>query len=165
MPLYRLITLNHCSFSYISIVSSRSQYEPAPTEENVRSFKSYVANKQIALYKSQFNYLSFHLNEGIALKVSIMNCKIHSFGFHFDADFITENDSLSLLLIQIDRSFFQSRFRVWFGPENFFLLINLFNSNMSNVQLSTPNFNGRLHGPKVPCCCRLHTHRYRASRT
>ena len=22
-----------------------------------------------------------------------------------------------------------------------------------------------LHGPKVPCCCRLHTHRYRAPRT
>ena len=31
--------------------------------------------------------------------------------------------------------------------------------------MSSAKLDEEVHGPKVPCCCRLHTHWYRASRT
>ena len=146
MTLHGLVIFNHCSYSSIWINTYRSNYEPAPTEENVRSFQSYDVNKEIKLYKSQFYYLRFNFYGGIALKVSIMNCKSYSFVIDFVILYVdAENNASSLLLVQIDQSFVQRKISVWNHQEKSFLLINLFNSNMSNVEVWTPDdFKGKL---------------------
>ena len=138
--LYGLINFNFCSFSVTEIGFFRGQYEPAPTEENVRSFQSHVTNKPINIYKSQFDDLKFIAYDTVARKVSIIDCEIT----HFDIRTYS-NNVLCLLLLEISGSLLPSQVMLMESNEKLFLFINLFNINMFNLQiLSGKPFKGKL---------------------
>ena len=68
--------------------------------------------------------------------------------------------SLSGCSVQVETSVFINNTST---DDSSIIYVQKTNLNMisSNLSYNTPT----LHGPKVPCCCRLHTHRCRASRT
>ena len=136
--LYGLATFNHCSFSggrFVSIHIHGSNHEPAPTEENVRSFQSYVANKPIRVHKSEFRdiFISVY-NTTTARKVTIIDCRILFLAIRMPGK---EDHDLSLFFLHVIGSFSGTAFHVHDTKKKSFIFINLININMSDVTVTS----------------------------
>ena len=140
--LYGLININNClfdSYYYTNVYFFRSYYEPAPTEENVRSFQSYVTNKAMRLYKSQIDSLWLRFFD-TARKVTIFDSKIPDLSIFMEPEQVS---ALSLLMLEI--FFLQSQISISRGKEKSFLFINLFSGNIYDLSVSTSEyFNGKV---------------------
>ena len=147
-----LINFNYCFFQgnvdfFVRIY--KSKYEPAPTTENVRSFKSIVAKQPIKFYKSQFHFLDatvmFWVYEA-ARELTFIDCEIYTNYFRVSVPFV---DTVTLFSLQFHKTVLSTppssgsllplNFVIYMMNKNSFIFINMSSLTLSNVALKRYN--------------------------
>ena len=145
--LHGLINFNYCFFQGnvdFFVLIYKSKYEPVPTTENVRSFKSVVAKRPIKFYKSQFHFLDtgveFWVHEG-ARELIFIDCEIYINVLRI----IPDGDNMTLFSLQFHRTVLSTplssgpllplNFVIYMMNENLFIFINMSSVTLSNVAL------------------------------
>ena len=145
-----LINFNHCFFQgnvdfFVRIY--KSKYEPAPTTENVESFKSIVAKRPIKFYKSQFHFLDADVGFGVykaARELIFIDCEIYTNNLYIENPRYY-GDNVILFSLQFHRSVLSTppssgsllplNFVIDTMNENLFIFINMSILSLSNVAL------------------------------
>ena len=151
-----LINFNHCFFHgdvYFFVHIYKSKYEPAPTYDNIESFKSFVAKRPIQFYKSQFHFLDtgveFWVYEA-ARELTFIDCEIYTNNFRVHVF----GDGWTLFSLQFHRTVLSTppssgsllplNFVIDMRKENSFIFINMSGLTLSNVALQGHNVQGYL---------------------
>ena len=134
--LYGLINISYCSFigESVNIFIHRSQYEPVPTQENVRSFKTYLSDRRIKMYKAKLRvqFLQFIVYDN-SQNIEIRHCDLS--GDLFVKSFNRTKDVFIFISLLIDHgSISDSHVNLIFSAPTFsYIKIN--SVNMFNVVL------------------------------
>ena len=134
--LHGLISFNYCSFTGdVNIDILGSLYEPPPPSlETLSSFLSYVAQKPIKIFKSQFRlygHLLIDVNQS-GRELQISHCDI---GFNFEIKSqLTEKDALILFSVQIEHGKMTGSYIKVFPLS--FIHIQMMNLDMSDVKFT-----------------------------
>ena len=76
--LYGLVSFDNCTFIGLlfSMYIHRSQYEPKPSEEMIKTFQSYLTQHKITFDRCQFNlWFHFYVIDAVR-EIHIVQCKI-----------------------------------------------------------------------------------------
>ena len=119
-----LININYCSFSgkEVEFMIYNGIYESRPTAEDVKSFKSRVANRTMTIFKSQFdvNKLIIRVRgtgRELHISYSELNCEIYP---------ISSSEYLTLFSLHIQHgSVLHSRFLIKFKEKISFIFISM----------------------------------------
>ena len=143
-----LINFNHCFFQGdVDFVLHiyKSKYEPVPTDDNLESFKSFVAKRPIKFYKSQFHLLDADVNIWIyevARELTFIDCEIYTNYFIVR---LLSHHKVTLFSLQFHRTVLSIppssgpllplNFVIDMMNENSFIFINMTSVTLSNVAL------------------------------
>ena len=115
-------------------------WELTPTEETVRSFKSFVAKRVIKIFKSHFEIDKFIVDimkTGRELQISHCN-------LDFEMIIISSSDFLTLFSLHIKHgSVSHSRFWIKLKKETSFIYINIIDVNMVDVLFAKYKYYGQ----------------------
>ena len=145
-----LINFNHCFFHgdvHFFVGIYQSKYEPAPTTENVRSFKSIVAKQPIKFYKSQFNFLDAGVTfwvYDVARELTFIDCEIYTNNLYIETP-AYYGDYVVLFSVQFHKTLLSTppssgsllplNFVIKTMNKNVFILISMSSLTLSNVAL------------------------------